>query len=142
MCNVQKVTYIDYDSEALSVTTCKFCACPFPFHNIIIYSCCHLYHPWCANIWFKKKMCCKNPLCEGLVHLDWHMNFGFIEFDIQLEEKYVDMYCELAHFMIAQQRWTIVLVHFPTIGKFINLLAFFHLLINCNNFAWIIAIKH
>ncbi len=126
MCNVQKVTF-DYGSKALSVTTCTFCVCPFPFHNIIIYSCCHLYHPWCANIWFKKKIHCKNPLCEDLVHLDWYMSFGFAEFDIQLHEKYIDIDCELACSMIAQQRSIIAAAHLPTISKFIDLLAVFSL---------------
>jgi hypothetical protein len=32
------------------------------------------------------------------------MSFGFAKFDIQLEEKYIDMDCELACSMIAQQR--------------------------------------
>jgi hypothetical protein len=55
------------------------------------------------------------------------MSFGFAEFDIQLHEKYIDIDCELACSMIAQQRSIIAAAHLPTISKFIDLLAVFSL---------------
>jgi hypothetical protein len=40
--------------ETLRVTTCTLCACPFPLHDIDVFSCCHLYNPWCNERFHKK----------------------------------------------------------------------------------------
>jgi hypothetical protein len=60
-------------------------------------------------------------LCGGLVHLNWYKNFVFVEFDNELEEKYLDLDCELAQTMVAQQRQNIVIAHLLTMGKFLSL---------------------
>jgi len=35
--------------QASRVTTCSLCACPFPLHDIDVFSCCDLHNPWCAS---------------------------------------------------------------------------------------------
>jgi len=73
---------------------CALCGFNFPFKNIIVCNYGHHYHAWCAIVWFKKTTRCKDNLCEGLVHPNWYKSFGFVEFDNQLEDKYVDLECE------------------------------------------------
>jgi hypothetical protein len=60
-------------------------------------------------------------LCGGLVHPNWYKNFGVVEFNSELKEKYLDLDYELAQTMVAQQRQTAILVHLPTMGKFFSL---------------------
>lgn len=110
---------LDLNLESLRVNTCTLCVYPFSFNDIIVSSCHNLYHPWCTSIWFKNHSHCKDPLCGGLVHPNWYKIFGFVEFNHKLKEKYLDLDCELARIMVAQQ--TSILVHFPTMGKFFSL---------------------
>jgi hypothetical protein len=90
----------DMKLDTITLSCCSFCGFNFPFKDIIIFNCGHLYHAWYANIWLKKNTRCKDNLCEGLVQPNWYKSFGFAEFDNHLEDKYVDMECELARCMI------------------------------------------
>ncbi len=65
MCSAKDV--VECSLKTLRVTTCTLCACPFPLHDIDVFSCCHLYNPWCASVWLRKNSHFRDPLCEGLV---------------------------------------------------------------------------
>ena len=60
--------------------TCCVCCDPFPFWDIILSVCQHLYHPWCASYWFKSNVMCAVPMC-GLVPQPWYNSFGFGQYD-------------------------------------------------------------
>ncbi len=72
----------------------SFCGFNFPFKDIIVYNYGHFYHAWCVIVWLKKNTQCN--LYGGHVHPKWYKSFGFAKFDNQLENKYVDLECELA----------------------------------------------
>ena len=50
-----------YGDDAFGVTdmtitfgACILCSQPFPYYDLVVCSCRHVYHPWCASIWFKE----------------------------------------------------------------------------------------
>lgn len=106
----------DMRPDIITLSCCSLCGFSVPFKDIIVSSCDHLYHAWCASIWFKRNTRCKDNLCEGLVHPNWYKSFGFVEFDNHLEDKYVDMECELAQCMTKQPRRVTASAHLPTIS--------------------------
>ncbi len=89
------------------------CNLPFPLKDVNICSCGHWYHPWCAIIWFKFVNSCKDQLCEGLVHPEWFESFGFREPTTRLEEKVIDMDCEMVHQKLSSKE-----TNYHVIGNF------------------------
>lgn len=73
------VSLKDCPTTYIAVTVCTLCAFPFPNHDIIVASCKHLYHPWCAMVVFGKgrSTSCVQRSCMGLVHPSWHQSFGW-----------------------------------------------------------------
>ena len=65
------------DFEAISMRPCALCMSGFPLNNIIVCTCGHLYHPWCAGIWFRVASTCADASCGTTVHLAWFSSFGF-----------------------------------------------------------------
>lgn len=65
------------DLDAISLTPCALCLSGFPLKNIIVCTCGHLYHPWCAGIWFRNASSCANASCGITVHPSWFKSFGF-----------------------------------------------------------------
>ena len=49
----------------------------FPLNNIIVCTCGHLYHPWCAGIWFRVASTCADASYGTTVHPAWFSSFGF-----------------------------------------------------------------
>ncbi len=99
---------VDKCKYELNVMVCVICNCPFPLFDIIVCSCQHLYHPWCATIWFKTTNSCRNEECISVLHLEWLKNFGFASPTAELEEKVVDMDCEMVRRMAIAQRKVVV----------------------------------
>jgi hypothetical protein len=68
----------------LKISDCTLCGYGFPFFDIVIASCHHLYHRWCAAIAFQNSSRCRDPECRTLIHPDWYKSFGFGEPDSEL----------------------------------------------------------
>ena len=63
---------VDY----LKLTPCVFYKYLFPHSDIIVISCGHFYHPWCAAIYFRYYTTCIEGMCGALeypsvVHEFW-----------------------------------------------------------------------
>jgi hypothetical protein len=71
----------------LKISDCTLCGYGFPFFDIVIASCRHLYHLWCAPIAFQNSGRCRDPECRTLVHPDWYKSFGFGKPDLELQAK-------------------------------------------------------
>jgi hypothetical protein len=73
-----------YESEvgdaclsALKITTCELYRYDFEFNDIIVASCRHLYHPWCAGTHFNDSNLCADDECGQIMTPDWSKCFGF-----------------------------------------------------------------
>lgn len=71
------------EAVVLSVTTCALCSFAFPNSDIVIASCKHAYHPWCAFAVFSYGIRCALQSCQAQAHPTWHQSFGWA---IQSEE--------------------------------------------------------
>lgn len=65
------------DVKYIAITVCSLCSFPFPNFDIVVASCLHIYHPWCALVIFGKGSKCSMRLCNGDVHPSWHQSFGW-----------------------------------------------------------------
>jgi hypothetical protein len=93
------------------------CLLGFHFNDIIVCSCRHLYHPFCAALHFKDNNKCANPLCGQVVSPEWAKSFGFREFDAELLEKEISEGCEGARIEYLNHRRDAALKFCPNVGK-------------------------
>jgi hypothetical protein len=56
-------------------------------NDVVVFVYRHLYHPWCALIYFKQKSKCADPHCKTNMSLEWFKNFGFRKFEKDLLER-------------------------------------------------------
>jgi hypothetical protein len=63
------------------LSRCEKCLVGFGFNDIILSSCRHSYHPFCALMHFRASNSCAKPSCRKLVSPEWKKSFGFSEFD-------------------------------------------------------------
>jgi hypothetical protein len=63
------------DSKIIIITPCCLCSFPFPQNDIILSSCRHLYHPFCASILFVNNSKYLSKYCGEFCHPDWHRSF-------------------------------------------------------------------
>ena len=101
MCNSLELEVMDSDS--IMVTNCVLCDCPFSYNDILVCSCRHVYHPWCAVSWFSTSVKCVEKSCS-VVHPDWYKSFGFGELPISLEEKADALDCDLQRKLALSER--------------------------------------
>ena len=66
----------------MMVTNCAVCLKPFPIQDIIVGSCRHLYHPWCALSHFRVNQTCAAVDCPAVMSAAWQKSFGFNEVDL------------------------------------------------------------
>jgi hypothetical protein len=76
-----------YEGRFLKISDCMLCGYRFSFFDIVIASCHHLYHPWCAAIAFQNSGRCRDLDRRTLVHPDWYKSFGYGELDSELQAK-------------------------------------------------------
>jgi hypothetical protein len=74
---------VDY----LKLTPSVLCKCSFSHSDIVLTSCRHLYHPWCAAIHFRSQSTYIEGTCGARMSLEWFMSFGFGEFDQEMIEQ-------------------------------------------------------
>ena len=101
MCNSLEIELADTDS--IKLTNCVLCDCPFAYNDILVCSCRHVYHPWCAVSWFSTSVKCVEKSCT-VVHPDWFKSFGFGELPISLEEKADALDCDLQRKLALAER--------------------------------------
>lgn len=68
-------------STAMEVITLQQSLCAtyleaFPYGDVLLCSCRHTYHPWCAAQWFKTSSLCAHSHC-GVVDPNWLRSWGF-----------------------------------------------------------------
>ena len=62
----------------LKITKCALCDFRFPKSDIVIASCQHMYHSFCAKVTYVNGYKCAAPNCsDKLVDLGWHCSFGW-----------------------------------------------------------------
>lgn len=62
----------------LKITKCALCGFRFPLSDIVIASCKHMYHPFCAKVTYESGYKCAASNCsDKLVDPDWHRSFGW-----------------------------------------------------------------
>lgn len=105
------------DHGYIKITNCVVCDLPFPFSDILVCSCRHLYHPWCAITWFRVSWKCKEKTCESIVHPNWYKSFGFVEPHAALGEKAEELDCEVQRQQVISERTTIAKGKLPDIGE-------------------------
>lgn len=77
MCTMFDHRNCDSVPDPILVTPCALCLSPFPLKDVIVCTCGHLYHPWCAGVWFKVSSTCADSSCSEMVHPNWFRSFGF-----------------------------------------------------------------
>lgn len=81
LCNTNEEVVVQKQATVLPfVLECCICCEGFPFMDIVLCVCQHVYHPWCAAHWFRSNVTCAVPMC-GLVPETWYSSFGFGEYD-------------------------------------------------------------
>lgn len=63
--------------ESVEFSTCTLCDYGFPNRDIIVATCSHAYHPWCAFAVFGKGLCCVQENCKRPMHPSWRRSFGW-----------------------------------------------------------------
>ncbi|KAG0595091.1 hypothetical protein M758_UG138600 [Ceratodon purpureus] len=101
MCN--SFGTIDLPCDFVKITTCVLCDSKFSYGDIVVCSCRHVYHPWCAFSWFSKSVKCVEKSCFE-VHPDWWKSFGLGELLTRLEEKAQELDCEGARNVVLSAR--------------------------------------
>lgn len=112
------------DHGYIKIANCVVCDLSFPFSDILVCSCRHLYHPWCAITWFRTSWKCKEKSCESIVHPNWYKSFGFVEPHVALQEKAEELDCEVQRQQVISERTTIAKGKFPDIGEISYLIIF------------------
>ena len=103
-------------ADFLKITTCVLCKCSFPHSDIIVTSCRHLYHPWCAAIHFRHHSTCIDGTCGARLSPEWCLSFGFREFDQEMNEQALAEGCEEARLQLLNLRSQTARVHCPNVG--------------------------
>lgn len=64
------------ENITLHLMHCAACMEGFPFGDVLLCSCRHAYHPWCAAQWFRGTDLCAFSSC-GAVEPKWLQSWGF-----------------------------------------------------------------
>jgi hypothetical protein len=83
-------------ADYLKLTPYILCKCLFPHNDIVVTSCRHLYHLWCAAIHFRSQSTCIEGTCGARMSPKWFMSFGFGKFDQEMIEQALAEGCEEA----------------------------------------------
>ena len=82
-----ELTSSSNETAFMGITLCSLCSLPFPHCDIIVSSCRHLYHPFCASILFVNDNKCMAVGCKAMAHPEWHRSFGWGEPSPNLVER-------------------------------------------------------
>ena len=65
--------------NSIPIGICCLCLFPFPQNDIVVSSCRHLYHPFCASVLFVNSSKCLAKGCGEVPHPEWYNSFGWGE---------------------------------------------------------------
>lgn len=108
-------------SGFLEISTCSLCQFPFPNNDIIVSSCRHLYHPYCASVVFVHGGTCISKRCQNLAHPEWHKSFGWGEPSSEMLQRAEMLGCAEEQRKILQLRMEEAKAICPNAGKFSSL---------------------
>lgn len=128
--NILCETNIGSESFFHGVTVCCLCSFPFPHCDIVISSCRHMYHPFCASVLFSNSQTCVARGCKSLSHPEWHRSFGWGEPSPDLVQRALMLGLVEERKKILQDRSDAAKAKCPQAGKFICL--FFNYQFPCN----------
>lgn len=106
------------DSRFIRITACSLCSFPFPQSDIVVSSCKHLYHPFCASVVFSRNCKCVAEGCFKLSHPAWHRSFGWGEPDAELSQRELTLGLAEERKRIMKDRIDQARSKLPAIGKF------------------------
>jgi hypothetical protein len=106
------------ESKFIRITTCSLCSFPFPQNDIVVSSCKHLYHPFCASVVFVRNCKCMAIGCGELSHPEWHRSFGWGEPTTELSERALMLGLAEERRRIMQERTDQARARVPGVGKF------------------------
>jgi hypothetical protein len=75
--------------RTVKIWDCTVCDQPFPNFDIILASCRHTYHPWCALQHFRKSTVCADFSYKSQMPLQWLESFGFCEPNLTVFDEHV-----------------------------------------------------
>lgn len=74
-------------SAVLVLSMCSLCQFSFPTNDIIVSSCRHLYHPFCASVVFVGGGPCIAKECHSELHPEWHRSFKWSKPSAKMVQK-------------------------------------------------------
>jgi hypothetical protein len=118
-----------YNSDAsssslkyLKVVLCSYCSEGFPFNDVVVATCRHVYHPWCLVVHFGRDNLCADKLCKGRISPDWLKSFGIKEFDEEMYNQEVAEGCDKGRQGEILKRRSAALLHYPDYDESISIL--------------------
>jgi hypothetical protein len=102
-------------SFAIKVTNCAKCGSDFPFKDIILFPCRHVFHPWCAIMHFSESNYYPYEACKAMATPEWCKSFGIREFDSAMIELKVKQGCEEVPLQIIKDRREVALSICPNV---------------------------
>ena len=75
------------DCSSLAIGVCCLCLFPFPHNDIVVSSCRHLYHPFCASVVFVNSCKCLAKGCGEVPHPEWYNSFGWGEPPAEMQDR-------------------------------------------------------
>ena len=106
------------ESKFLRIIACSLCSFPFPQNDIVVSSCKHLYHPFCASVVFSRNSKCMVEGCQDFSHPEWHRSFGWGERDAELSERELTLGLAKERRRIMKERIEEARSRLPAISKF------------------------
>jgi hypothetical protein len=104
--------------QYVHVTICSLCGFEFPNFDIVVASCVHLYHPWCALVVFGKGSGrCVKSNCGGYPHPDWFKSFGWGVPNEFIQEKAQLLGCQMEGTRLLAAREEKAKANCLTVGK-------------------------
>jgi hypothetical protein len=104
------------NSDTISLTPCALCYSGFPRKDIIVCTCGHLYHPWCAGVWFGVSSNCAHTSCGATVHPAWFTSFGFGKLHAVLQQLAQSLKLQEEQERLLETLTSTVLDSHPSIG--------------------------
>ena len=102
----------------LKITICSLCGFGFPKSDIIVSSCKHIYHPFCAKIVYQSGNRCADLNCtQALVDPDWFRSLGVGNINEELEQRAALLHCAEEGAQLLAERAETARLRSPNTGK-------------------------
>ena len=108
------------ESNPILVQPCAVCLNHFPLNDIVVSTCGHLYHPWCARIWFRVASTCADVSCGTTVHPSWFRSFGFGQLHTPLQQLAQTLELEKEQHSLLATLTSTIMDSYPDIGMFLT----------------------